>query len=412
MSQHFAEARRSTQLEALIDRALLGLAATSLIYVVAALGGLLLSSTPLFNDSVYALTGIGPTVVGALLVIRRPGNVVGRLLVLIGSTWSLGEASRVYLWLDLHNGPLPLTDPAAWFVAWAFAPAFMLIPFLVLMFPNGVVAAGWLRWLIRVAAFAVGGLVAASMVTPSDLGTFGSYLEGRTNPWAIESVDAEGELADAIEVAMLLPVAALSVIAPIDLLVRWRRSDGVERLQMRSLALGVLIAVSLFFGSLALSAFNVPQALENAMVVSAISAMPIAIGVAVARYHLYDIDRVINRALVYASLTGALAATYFGIVVALQALLQEVSGGTDLAIALTTLAVAALFLPARRHVQIAVDRRFNRRAYDAALTVDAFSARLREQIDLDTLRYELLAVIGDTMQPSRASVWVRGGRYQ
>jgi len=135
--------------------------------------------------------------------------------------------------------------------------------------------------------------------------------------------------------------------------------------------------------------------------------VPIAIGIAVMRYRLYEIDRIINRALVYGLLTGTLGFMYFGLVVALQALLSSLSGGNDLAIVATTLLVAALFLPARRWVQEIVNRRFNRRAYDAARTIDDFSARLRDHIDMDTLRYELLAVIDETMQPARASLWLR-----
>jgi len=135
--------------------------------------------------------------------------------------------------------------------------------------------------------------------------------------------------------------------------------------------------------------------------------LPLAIGVAILRHQLYDIDRILNRTLVYALLTATLGAMYLGVVVGLQAVLSSVAGGSDLAIVITTLLVAALFLPVRRRVQEIVDRRFNRRTYDAARTIDAFSARLRQQIDLDTLRYELLAVTEETMQPSRASVWLR-----
>ena len=409
MSPRFTGAPKAASSQALIDRTVLALAVLSLAYSVAALGALIFSAAPWFNDAVFALAGICPAVIGSLLVLRRPGNTVGLLLVLIGSTWCLAEASRIYLWLEIHNGTLPASDLAAWFVAWAFGPAFMLIPFLVVVFPNGSVSAGWLRRLLRVAAVAAGALVLASWVSPADLGAYGSYLEGRTNPWAIDSLDPEGRVGEATELVMLLPVAALFVIAPIDILVRWNRSEGVVRLQMRSLALGVFIAVVLFFGSLAVGELDVPQIVENSMIFAAISAMPVAIGVAVARYRLYDIDRIINRALVYALLTSTLAVAYLGGVVALQSLLKTLSGGNDLAIAFTTLVVAALFLPARQHIQRIVDRRFNRRAYDAAITIDAFSRRLRDQIDMDTLRYELLTVVDESMQPSRMMlVWTKG----
>ncbi|MGH2600748.1 MAG: hypothetical protein ACRDJ9_15355, partial [Dehalococcoidia bacterium] len=143
------------------------------------------------------------------------------------------------------------------------------------------------------------------------------------------------------------------------------------------------------------------------LVVGAFWSLPGAIVIAVLRYNLYDIDRIINRTLIYGVLTAGLAALYAGLVAGLQALLRPVSGGSDLAIVVTTLVVAALFLPARRRIQAAVDRRFNRRTYDAARTIDAFAARLREQVDLDTLRYELLTVVDETMRPARVSLWLR-----
>jgi hypothetical protein len=134
---------------------------------------------------------------------------------------------------------------------------------------------------------------------------------------------------------------------------------------------------------------------------------PIAAGIAILRHQLYDIDRILNRTLVYAVLTASLGALYAGAVIGLQEVLRPLSGGSDVAIVLTTLVVAALFLPARRVVQTAVDRRFNRRAYDAARTIEAFSARLREQIDLDTLTREMRDIVIETMAPSRISIQLR-----
>jgi hypothetical protein len=139
----------------------------------------------------------------------------------------------------------------------------------------------------------------------------------------------------------------------------------------------------------------------------AVGIVLLATVISVLRYRLYDIDRIISRTLSYGLLTATLAALYAGLVVALEALLQPVSGGSDLSIVLTTLVVAALFLPARRRVQRLVDRRFNRHTYDAQRTIDDFSARLREEVELDTLRYELLAVVAETMQPAHASLWLR-----
>jgi hypothetical protein len=135
--------------------------------------------------------------------------------------------------------------------------------------------------------------------------------------------------------------------------------------------------------------------------------VPLSVAVAMLRYRLYDIDRIINRTLVYGLLSAGLGAIYAALVIGLQEVLQSVSGGSDLAIVVTTLTVAALFLPARRRVQLTVDQRFNRRQYDASRTVEHFSVRLRQHVELDTLRYELLSVIDETMAPTSKSLWLR-----
>jgi hypothetical protein len=148
------------------------------------------------------------------------------------------------------------------------------------------------------------------------------------------------------------------------------------------------------------------------MLITVLIGMPIAVGVAILNHRLFDIDRIINRTIVYATLTVALGLVYAGLVVGLQSVLRPLSGSSDLAIVMTTLVVAAVALPVRRRLQEVFDRRFNRRAYNAAHTIDAFSGRLRDQIDLDTLRYELLAVVHETMQPADATVWLRGSEHR
>jgi hypothetical protein len=198
------------------------------------------------------------------------------------------------------------------------------------------------------------------------------------------------------------------LVAGLSLALRFRRSRGDERQQIKwAVFAAALMPLVLSVGAV-VEAFGQPiTAFEIVFYFLLLFGLPASIGAAILRYRLYDIDRIINRTLTYGVLTALLAGVYFGLVVALQALLRPLNGGSDLALVATTLAVAALFLPARRRVQAAVDRRFNRRVYDATQTIDAFSARLREQIDLDTLRYELLAVIDETMQPAGASLWLR-----
>jgi hypothetical protein len=203
-----------------------------------------------------------------------------------------------------------------------------------------------------------------------------------------------------------LSFAATLVAASSSLLLRFHRSRGDQRQQMKWF----------FFAALLMSLATVAgifledtygEVVWMPFYLLLFFGLPAAIGIAILRHRLYDIDRIINRTLTYGLLSGVLAGVYAGLVVALQALLRPVSGGSDLALAVTTLIVAAMFLPAQRLVQRTVDRRFNRRTYDTARTIDAFNARLREQLDMDTLRYELLAVVDETMQPAAASLWLR-----
>ena len=198
-------------------------------------------------------------------------------------------------------------------------------------------------------------------------------------------------------------IAAALFAAAGSLLLRWRRARGVERQQLKWLAYAAVMLVVVTIASSWL-----PDTLSIVMSTSMTLLFPVATGIAVVRYRLYDIDRLINRTLVYGLLTALLGAVYAGTVLVLGQVFGGVGGNPpSWAVAGATLAVAALFQPARRRIQAVVDRRFNRRRYDAARTVDGFSARLRDEVDLDTLSAELLAVVDQTMQPTTASVWLR-----
>jgi hypothetical protein len=189
--------------------------------------------------------------------------------------------------------------------------------------------------------------------------------------------------------------------------VRFRRARGVERQQLKWLLYAVVIAI-LGVPLLSLAPSRTPELAADLASVLLIALIPVAVGLAILRYRLYDIDRLINRTLVYGLLTVLLAGVYALVVLVLGQLFGGL--GTNLpswAVAAATLAVAALFRPARRRIQQGVDRRFNRRKYDAARTIEAFSARLREELDLDALSTELLAVVDQTMQPTQASLWLR-----
>jgi hypothetical protein len=222
------------------------------------------------------------------------------------------------------------------------------------------------------------------------------------NPLAIEAAEPLFRVLQPVS-AICFPVVLICSAASI--VVRFRRARGLERQQLKWLAYAVAVfAVVVALASREWTGWAVAQVAA----LLALGFIPVAIGIAILRYRLYDIDRVISRTLVYAVLTATLTLTYAVVVLVLGQLFGEAGGNPpSWAVAGATLAVAALFQPLRRRIQRLVDRRFNRRRYDAARTVEAFSGRLREEIDLDSLSAELLAVVDQTMQPTEASLWFR-----
>lgn len=345
------------------------------------------------------------------LVAFRTNHPIGWLFLAVAILWMLSHLLEQYgaRGVAVEPGSLPaarLALSGAWAaLALAFAPLALIL----LLFPTGTLRSA--RWRPVVAVIPIAALLVAIPLTIwPGWSEWGLEID---NPIGLEK-EAEGLLETITTVGVVLMMGVF-VAGVISLVLRFRGSRGVERQQIKWLALlalaeAVILAGTIVAGQMAAGteAENTTGSVSWGILVSTFMlGMPLAIGAAILRYRLYDIDRIFSRTLVYGTLTAGLALIYFGLVVGLQAALQPVSGGSDLAIALTTLIVAVLFLPARQRVQNAVDRRFNRRAYDAARTIEAFNARLRQQIDLDTLRYELLAVVDETMQPSGASLWVR-----
>ena len=200
------------------------------------------------------------------------------------------------------------------------------------------------------------------------------------------------------------------------LVIRYRRADALDRAQLRWVALGGAVFLAIYIVSLPLpSSLGTSDDSTAANLITAVSqaafgALPIAIGYAILRHRLYDIDVVVNRTLVYGALTATLVLAYLGSVLLLELVLRPLTGGSNLAIAGSTLAVAALFRPARTRIQSAVDRRFFRRKYDAARTLERFGARLRDEVALDSLSGELRAVVAETMQPAHVSLWLKAAR--
>jgi hypothetical protein len=341
-------------------------------------------------------------VVGGVVAARRPRNPIGWFLGIGALCWSLGVLSSTVYWhLAFGRSDQPAAaDYVAWLGTWVFLPAFVLLLCLVpLMFPTG--APPGPRWRVVAWAAAVAGGVAtlsnAFAPGPLDNADFG-WVD---NPFGVEGLGLR-TLADVAFAAVA--IAALAGV--ISVVVRYRRARGVERLQLRWLVVAVCVLV---VGAVGGSAAT-PLLGEGAGwigILLGLLGVVVAIAIALLRYRLYDIDVVVNRTLVYGALTATLALAYLGGVLLLELALRPLTESSNLAIAGSTLAVAALFRPARGRIQELVDRRFYRRKFDAARTLEHFGARLRDEVDLDSLGSELRAVVADTMQPAHVSLWLR-----
>ena len=349
--------------------------------------------------------------VGALVASRRPSNWVGWILLADGLLWMFGSVLDSYHVYGLARpGSVPFTVAVYALTQWLWVPAVGLFAvYLILLFPDGRLPSR--RW--RPLAWfsgAVMALISAGIVlNPGPLEGF----KGVRNPFGLEQYPW---IIDAFPVVLpLLPLCILASAA--SLVLRYRRAGSVVREQIKWIAFAALFVGVQFMIDIGASVLLVPTTasrepqwlavLDQVGFVS-FASVPIAVGIAVLKYRLYDVDVIINRALVYAPLSVTLALIYVGGVVGMQALFRALTGQeSTLAVVASTLAIAALFNPLRRRVQALVDRRFYRRKYDAAKTLSAFNSRLREETDLDSLGEEVLGVVRETMQPEHASLWLR-----
>ena len=342
------------------------------------------------------INSIGFTAVGFIVAVRRPASVVGWLLLATGAVWSVVEVQVEYAIYGVFGRPVPLPGGvlAAWLCSWQWTIAVGIYPALLVLFPDGRLSSP-ARRLIVLATTIVTVLLAIQFAFRSGPLQLATFLDNPITPLPAAAVDAVGIAALAITAPMSLGVAALFVQ-------RFRRSSGVERQQLKWLAYATVPVVVLG----PLSAIVPGKPIQ---VLSAFSqlAIPVAIAIAVLRYRLYDIDVLINRTLVYAVTTALIAIAFFSGILVLQALLHPFTNGSEVAVAASTLLSFALFQPLRRRVEQAVDRRFYRSRYDAVRTLDAFSVRLRDEVDLDTVRADLVDAVQRTVQPAHASVWLR-----
>lgn len=337
--------------------------------------------------------------VGALIISRHPRHPVGWLLYVAGLSGLLADVALLYAFVGLvaRPGALPLPELFAWLSEWTWLGLLGSLLLAIQLFPTGRPASR--RWALVLWA----SVLLLAFVWP--LWAFGPSTDatgrGLENPVAIEVLRPLREWVDASY--WLYLTFTLAAVASV--VARYRRSAGVEREQLKWALSAFAFFLGLQITSNALE--GVPDVLGLMMFVVGIVAIPVAVAVAILRHRLFDIDLVIRRTLVYGGLTAVLAAFYIAGVLILSQLLGDFAGGDQLAVAASTLAVAAAFQPVRRRVQDVVDRRFYRSRYDAARTVEAFGQRLREELDLDGLTSELHAVIEDTIRPASLSVWLR-----
>jgi hypothetical protein len=353
------------------------------------------STVPLVVAALVAAT------VGAVLAGRRPRHPVGWLLLGLGLSVTASGVADGYARYGLMVRPGSL--PAARWPA-IYSPAtlylgFVCVGFVLLLTPTGSLPSPRWRWWARIAAAGPVAFLLALAVGPVlVIPPYDTVID----PVAVPAL--AGLAGAVIVVAMVVAIVGLAVGAWA-LVVRFRRAQGTERQQLRWLAFAAAVTVPLAVVVLVGVAVDAVTSVAISLATGACMALlPLATGAAILRYRLYDLDRIISRTVAYGLLTLLLGGGYALVVLGLGQLLGRES---PLVVAAATLAVAALFQPARRRIQQAVDRRFNRRRHDAAQTIATFGARLRQQVDLDTLTADLLAVVDQTMQPTGVSLWLR-----
>ena len=347
-------------------------------------------------------------VVGVVIVAHRPGNAVGWVFSAIGLLVVTGVLAGEYAQYAYvtRPGSLPGAILAAWYSQqWWYPMLTLIFVFIPLLFPTGRPLSA--RW--RPVAMAAAAAAAGITVLTSLQATLTPLNEQYTvhNPIGLAGIqEPEGTPVGAALFGLLLLCMGAAVVS---LALRFRRSRGVERQQLKWFTYaGTLVVLWIPMTNYLLPGVLPDIAAVNELFWLAVAFVPVSAGIAILRYRLYDIDRLINRTLVYGLLTALLAGVYAGIVLVVGQLFGGLGAEPPTwVVAGATLAVAALFQPARRRIQQVVDRRFNRRKYDAAQTIEAFSTRLRDQVDLDTLSSELLAVVDQTMEPTRVSLWLR-----
>jgi hypothetical protein len=356
---------------------------------------------------VNTVIAIGFSTVGAVITPRLPRqNPVGWLFCTIGLVGGvrLFVAEYAIVTLLAEPGSLPSTLPGgetlAWISSWVWVLHLGLFVFLALLFPDGRAPSS--RW--RPLVWGIGVVLVAGTVSVALWPETARGFDLLNHPLGTEVAT---DVINPVETI----VYALGLIAAASLLARLKGSKGVERQQVKWFTYAVaVLAISATLAYVVFESMGVVWLgwVSSVLVIAGVVGLPVAVGIAILRYHLYNIDLIINRTLVYGPLTAVLAVLYFGSIVVLQLLFRALSGeGSQLVVVASTLAIAALFNPLRRRIQGFIDRSFYRRKYDAVKTLGAFSAKLRDETDLDALSDDLVGVVRETMQPAHVSLWLR-----
>jgi hypothetical protein len=366
-------------------------------------GAIEAAETSLELSAAFATVLVVFGLVGAIVASRKPSSPIGWLFLALAALDGAFELS--FSWahhaLSVDPGGLPGGEYAAWVASWTSATPPTILACVLLLFPDGRPPSPRWRMLLWAGAGTLAAVLGRTALAPGPLGEVPAY----DNPLGLEGAAWLGSL-PAFQATLVLVLAAVA-----SLIVRFRRSRGSRRQQLKWLAWSAaLIAAFLVIGGIAETVQGAGGSSElvwGFVFAACISGIPVSAGIAILRHRLYDIDVVINRTLVYGALTATLAGAYLASVLLLQLALSPVTQDSGLAIAGSTLAVAALFGPARARIQAAVDRRFYRSRYDAARTLEAFAGRLRDEVDLEAVSADLRRVAGHTLQPAHVSLWLR-----
>jgi hypothetical protein len=376
------------------------LALTALSYLLIAL--LLNSDTPIYYYWLEtSMVAVGYSTVAAVVASRLPSSPIGWLFCAIGLSFAVVHFSAEYAAYALlsPSRSLPAGEAFAWLTSWVWVFGLGLVVFLDLLFPNGRLPSARWRWFARFTAIVLLPAAILSALSPGLI--LSSTLD---NPLGVEGLP---ETSKTIEAFMY----GLVVVGASSMLARLRHAGRIERQQIKWFAYATVVVLSgVILKNVVYPPVGVTWIWWVGLILTAVGVVssPVAMGVAIFRYRLYEIDILINRTLVYGSLTATLVALYFAVIILLQSLFVVLIGEkSTFAVVASTLVIAALFTPLRRRIQRVVDRRFYRRKYDARKTLESFSAHMRDETDLEALSDDLVGVVAETMQPAHVSLWLR-----